>query len=114
MRCTFLLIVLARTTSTDYTATSFLFHTPEISIAPTTGNSQSIRSTQTIPNIMNKFGDEVVAEYLNDNPSIIDLLGFEEGKKNAILEFGSNSFKSNQISSLSGAVLGRMMLLDYQ
>ncbi|MGI9920667.1 hypothetical protein [Vibrio owensii] len=33
MRCTFLLIVLARTTSTDYTATSFLFHTPEISIA---------------------------------------------------------------------------------
>ncbi|WP_196360386.1 strawberry notch-like NTP hydrolase domain-containing protein [Vibrio anguillarum] len=82
--------------------------------ASTTGNSQSIRSTQTIPNIMNKFGDEVVAEYLNDNPSIIDLLGFEEGKKNAILEFGSNSFKSNQISSLSGAVLGRMMLLDYQ
>ncbi|WP_230732678.1 hypothetical protein, partial [Vibrio parahaemolyticus] len=33
MRCTFLLIVLGRTTSTDYTATSFLFHTPEISIA---------------------------------------------------------------------------------
>ncbi|MGR5406680.1 hypothetical protein ACPV5E_23485, partial [Vibrio mediterranei] len=25
--------VLARTTSTDYTVTSFLFHTPEISIA---------------------------------------------------------------------------------
>ncbi|MDA0386009.1 hypothetical protein, partial [Vibrio owensii] len=33
MRCTFLLIVLGRTASTDYTATSFLFHTPEISIA---------------------------------------------------------------------------------
>jgi len=33
MRCTFLLIVLGRTASTDYTATSFIFHTPEISIA---------------------------------------------------------------------------------
>ncbi len=33
MRCTYLLIVLGRTASTDYTATSFLFHTPEISIA---------------------------------------------------------------------------------
>lgn len=39
MRCTYLLIVLGRTVSTDYTATSFLFHTPEITIAldsPTT------------------------------------------------------------------------------
>ncbi|WP_337959399.1 hypothetical protein, partial [Vibrio parahaemolyticus] len=36
MRCTFLLIVLGRTASTDYTATSFLFHTPEINIAPKT------------------------------------------------------------------------------
>ncbi len=33
MRCTYLLIVLGRTALTDYTATSFLFHTPEISIA---------------------------------------------------------------------------------
>ncbi|MFA4727360.1 hypothetical protein, partial [Vibrio vulnificus] len=32
-QCTFLLIVLVRTTSTDYTRTSFFFHTPQISIA---------------------------------------------------------------------------------
>ena len=36
MQCTSLLIILVKTTSTDYTATStsFLFHTPKISIAP--------------------------------------------------------------------------------
>ena len=43
MRCTFLLIVLGRTASTDYTATSFLFHTPEISIAlPMDGRALTI------------------------------------------------------------------------
>ncbi len=82
--------------------------------ASTTGKSESLRSTSTVPNIMNKFGNEVMAEYLSDNPHILDLLGFEDGAKNNLLAFGTEKFKNNQIASLSGSVLGRMMLLDYE
>ncbi|WP_238930081.1 penicillin-insensitive murein endopeptidase [Vibrio vulnificus] len=58
MRCTFLLIVLARTTSTDYTATSFLFHTPEISIAPQ-GSDDCVE--QPLPPEGDGCGEEVLS-----------------------------------------------------
>lgn len=82
--------------------------------ASTTGNSQSLRATSTTPNILNNFGDEVTAEYLAQNPEVLRLLGFEDAKQRAIIDFGAGSTKSNQITSLSGSVLGRMMLLEYQ
>ncbi|MFM2668594.1 strawberry notch-like NTP hydrolase domain-containing protein [Vibrio mediterranei] len=81
--------------------------------ASTTGNSKSLRATNTIPNFLNNFGNEVVAQYLNDNPSVMNSLGFEEHVQNAILDWGSQAKRTNQISSLAGSVLGKMMLLSF-
>ncbi|WP_150141517.1 hypothetical protein, partial [Candidatus Enterovibrio escicola] len=66
-----------------------------------------------MPNLLNSFGDNVVAEYLSQNESVIDLLGFDEGTKTAYLNYGSDAVKATEISSTAGSVLGRMMLLDY-
>ncbi|MEZ9699629.1 strawberry notch-like NTP hydrolase domain-containing protein [Vibrio sp. 10N.286.45.F3] len=82
--------------------------------ASTTGNSQSLRSTNTIPNLMNNFGNDIVAEYLSNNPEVIDLLGFDINAKENIVNHGTNNFKSNEISNLSASVLGRMSLLNYE
>ncbi|CAH6951945.1 conserved hypothetical protein [Vibrio chagasii] len=82
--------------------------------ASTTGNSQSLRSTNTIPNLMNNFGNDIVAEYLSNNPEVIDLLGFDLNAKENIINHGTNNFKSNEISNLSASVLGRMSLLNYE
>jgi len=82
--------------------------------ASTTGNSKSLRATNTVPNFLNPFGDRVTAEYLYDNQHVMDLLGFEEHRKADIIAYGTEKEKTNQIRSLTGSVLGRMMLLSYE
>ncbi|MEZ8262534.1 strawberry notch-like NTP hydrolase domain-containing protein [Vibrio sp. 10N.237.312.C02] len=82
--------------------------------ASTTGNSQSIRATNTIPNLMNNFGNNVVAEYLSEQQEIMELLDFSQSEQQNIQDFGSDAFNSNEISSLSTKVLGRMSLLNYE
>ncbi|GIB16661.1 hypothetical protein FXE80_01000 [Vibrio cholerae] len=82
--------------------------------ASTTGNSKSLKATATVPNFLNSFGDRVTAEFLFDNQYILDLLVFDDVKKKAILEYGENAERQNQIRSLTGSVLGRMMLLNYE
>jgi hypothetical protein len=79
----------------------------------TTGNSRSLRATNIIPNFLNSFGDQITAEYLFENQNILDLLGFEQHRKTSIIECGEQNEKSNNVRSLTGSVLGRMMLLSY-
>lgn len=43
--------------------------------ANTTGNQSHSKSMMDVPDFMNKYGDEVVVEYLNENPEINDMLG---------------------------------------
>ncbi|WP_200769047.1 strawberry notch-like NTP hydrolase domain-containing protein [Vibrio nigripulchritudo] len=80
----------------------------------TTGNSKSLRATNSVPNILNSFGDAVVAEYLFDHQEVMDLLGFEDHRKQSIIEIGEGAVSANSIRSLTNAVLGRMMLLSYE
>lgn len=43
--------------------------------ANTSANTDSVLMTKEIPDMMNKYGDEVVQRYLHDNPEIASILG---------------------------------------
>lgn len=81
--------------------------------ASTTGNAQSLKATQSVPNFLNNFGNETVAEYLYENVDLMETLGFEEHVKDAIINHGTDAKRNNQVSNLAGSVLGKMMLLGY-